>query len=227
MRRRTLREARHGWLRSARTVAGAVALAAASVLLSSVQAARPAAVEAALPAAVQAAAIEVVQRGWNARGAFVVIDKRAAHLWLFGPEGSLRSVHDTPVLLGSAIGDDSAPGVGELPLWRIPPAWRTTPAGVFRAEHGRNLDGERVVWVDYDAAVSLHRVRAVNPAQRRLERLASPTPDDNRISYGCINVPAAFHDTVLAPALAAQRRPLIVVLPETRPATTLFETPPR
>jgi hypothetical protein len=30
----------------------------------------------------------------------------------------------------------------------------------------------------------MHRVRATNPLERRLQRLATPTPDDNRISYG-------------------------------------------
>ena len=42
------------------------------------------------------------------------------------------------------------------------------------SEPGRNLQGEDIVWVDYDAAVSMHRVRANNPAERRLERLARP-----------------------------------------------------
>ena len=39
-----------------------------------------------------------------------------------------------------------------------------------------------MVWVDYDAAVSMHRVRTTNAAERRLARLASPGIDDNRIS---------------------------------------------
>lgn len=56
------------------------------------------------------------------------------------------------------------------------------------------------MWIDYEAAVSLHRVIVGKPAERRHARLASPTPLDNRISYGCINVPASFHDRIVAPA---------------------------
>ena len=35
-------------------------------------------------------------------------------------------------------------------------------------------------------------------------QLASPSVLDNRISYGCINVPAAFYDKVVAPAFAGR-----------------------
>ncbi len=55
----------------------------------------------------------------------------------------------------------------------ILPEERTTPAGRFVAELGHNIKGEDIVWVDYDAAVSLHRVRATNPTERRLQRLAT------------------------------------------------------
>jgi hypothetical protein len=44
-------------------------------------------------------------------------------------------------------------------------------------------------------------VRLTTPAERRAERLASPTAADNRISYGCINLPPDFFDQVLWPAL--------------------------
>jgi hypothetical protein len=60
-----------------------------------------------------------------------------------------------------------------------------------------NTKGEDIVWVDYAAAVSMHRVRANVPSEQRLERLASPTIDDNRISFGCINLPPEFYDKTL------------------------------
>lgn len=50
--------------------------------------------------------------------------------------------------------------------------------------------GEDVVWVDYDAAVSMHRVLNV---KERLAALASPTNADNRMSVGCINLPPQFY----------------------------------
>jgi hypothetical protein len=87
---------------------------------------------------------------------------------------------------------------------------------------GVNSFGEDIVWVDYEAAVSMHRVRAKEPRERRLQRLASATPDDNRISFGCINLPVAFYDDVVHPALGS-RRGVIYVLPETRPLQAVFQ----
>ena len=81
--------------------------------------------------------------------------------------------------------------------------------------------GEDVVWVDYEAAVSLHRVITTKPEERRLERLATATPLDNRISYGCINVPARFYESVVSPAFSASDG-IVYVLPETRPAREVF-----
>ncbi len=154
------------------------------------------------------------------RGApFAVIDKRRARLWVFGADG--RQVDSTPVLLGLARGDDSVPGIGERPLSQVRKAERTTPAGRFMLEAGRNLHGEQILWVDYDAAVSMHRVRANNPLERRLQRLSTPTAADNRISYGCINVPTAFFDTVVAPTFMARGGP-IYILPEVRTLSATF-----
>jgi hypothetical protein len=117
------------------------------------------------------------------------------------------------------------PGIGDKPLAQVKPGERTTPAGRFVAEHGRNARGDSVLWVDYDAAVSMHPVHDVHANDRRLERLRTPTVADNRISYGCINVPVAFFDHALMPLVGASR-PVVYVLPETRPVTTLFEARP-
>ena len=47
-------------------------------------------------------------------------------------------------------------------------------------------------------------------------------PADNRISYGCINVPARFFDRTLLPLVRSVRPPVVYLLPETRPVATLF-----
>lgn len=144
---------------------------------------------------------------------FIIVDKSDAMLYVFGSSGTVRGA--TAVLLGSAIGDDSVPDIGMRPINQVRPEERTTPAGRFMAERGVNTMGEDVVWVDYDAAVSLHRVRATNPKERRLERLATPSADDNRISYGCINIPVVFFETLVAP-MFAERRAAVYILPETK-----------
>lgn len=151
---------------------------------------------------------------------FLLLDKRLAHAWVF--DSNARLVGTTPVLLGLAKGDDSVPGIGEKPIASILPQERTTPAGRFHLEPGKNAKGERIYWVDYDAAVSLHRVRSANAREKRLERLASPDAEDNRISYGCINVPEAFYNDVIDAHFSAGKGS-IYVLPETRPVSTLFK----
>ena len=161
----------------------------------------------------------VVGSGNQQGMAFALIDKTAAQLHLFSPQGALRA--STPVLLGLARGDDSTPGIGERPMSNILAHERTTPAGRFVSEPGRNLQGHDIVWLDYDSAVSLHRVRSANRAERRLQRLASATASDNRISYGCVNVPAAFYDRYVAPYWG-QQSGVIYVLPEMQSAATFF-----
>ena len=154
--------------------------------------------------------------------AFAVLDKRQARLWLFDKRN--RLLGNTPVLLGSARGDASVPGIGERELSTIRPEERTTPAGRFVLEPGVNASGEDILWVDYAAAVSMHRVRTTKPAEQRLQRLATPTPTDNRISYGCINIPTAYYDQQVRPLLG-QGRNVLYVLPETLPQQRLFNTP--
>jgi hypothetical protein len=149
--------------------------------------------------------------GDNEGRAVVIVDKRQARIFIFNPEGEL--LRASPVLLGSAIGDHTVPGVGDKPVAQVLPEERTTPAGRFIAEMGESTVGEDVVWVDYDAAVSMHRVRPWVPSERRLERLASPTPLDNRISYGCINLPRQVYEDVLAPTVRRDGA-VVYVLPE-------------
>lgn len=162
----------------------------------------------------------IVESANNQGQPFAILDKTQAKLFVFQPQGQLRAA--SPVLLGGARGDDSVPGIGKRKIADILPEERTTPAGRFVIEAGRNANGEDVFWVDYEAAVSMHRVRATNPKERRLERLATPTPADNRISYGCINVPVAFFNTVVNPVFQGTRG-VVYVLPETRSVHKVFD----
>jgi len=162
----------------------------------------------------------IVSTSDHAGAPFFIIDKPKARLLVFDGQGRLQGA--ASVLLGLALGDDSVPGIGSRPLADIRPEERTTPAGRFIAEHGRNLRNEGVVWVDYDAAVSMHRVLTTNPAERRLERLASRSVQDKRISSGCINVPAAFFDALVYPPVAGGAKVIIYVLPDERPLLAVF-----
>jgi hypothetical protein len=152
---------------------------------------------------------------------FVVIDKRNAEVSVFYPDGRLRGV--TPALLGLARGDDSVPGIGQRKLASISPEERTTPAGRFVASLGNDLGQKNVLWVDYDAAISLHRVVTSKPKERRLQRLATASTRDNRISYGCINVPTAFYDAVVEPSFTGGNG-IVYILPEVRSLRAVFPT---
>jgi hypothetical protein len=156
----------------------------------------------------------------DSRGSdFVIVDKKSARLYLFDAAAVLRAT--TVVLLGTAIGDDSVPGIGKRPIAQVQVQERTTPAGRFIGERGHNAHGQDVVWVDYDAAVSIHRVITTQASEHRLQRLASAAVDDKRISYGCINVPVAFYETYIRPTFAARRAP-IYVLPEVKSVQQVF-----
>jgi hypothetical protein len=155
----------------------------------------------------------------NAGMPFVIIDKVGAKVFVFDAQGRLKGA--APALLGLTRGDDSAPGVGARTLANIGPRDRTTPAGRFVASLGRDLGPEDVLWVDYKLGVALHRVITTNPREHRLQRLASPSPLERRISWGCINVPAAFYDRVIDPAFAATSG-VVYILPETRPIEQVF-----
>jgi hypothetical protein len=150
---------------------------------------------------------------------FAILDKSDARVYVF--DSGAHLIGASPVLLGAAVGDDSAPGIGQKAMTQVRQQEKTTPAGRFESHPGRNASGEHVVWVDYADAVSMHRVRPVDPKERRLQRLASANPADRRISYGCINVPVAFFDMVVHPMLETSPG-VVYVLPETRPLHTAF-----
>jgi lipoprotein-anchoring transpeptidase ErfK/SrfK len=149
----------------------------------------------------------------NSKRAFILIDKKDARMYVFDPHGKLKS--RTAVLLGKAVGDNSAPGIGDKPISQITEDEKTTPAGRFLAQPGRNTGGDDIIWIDYSAAISMHRMRKVSAQEHRADRMATPDPGDNRISYGCVNVPHNFFNTVLKPTVM-KNGAFVYVLPETR-----------
>jgi len=161
----------------------------------------------------------VVDSGDNRSLPFAIVDKTDAKVFVFDADGRLRGA--ASALLGLVRGDDAVPGIGDRALSSIRPGERTTPAGRFVAALDRNARGKEVLWVDYDGAVSMHPVVTGKPEERRAQRLATPTPLDNRISYGCINVPAKFFENVVRPAFTGTNG-IVYVLPETRSAREVF-----
>jgi hypothetical protein len=161
----------------------------------------------------------VVRSADNQNLPFIVIDKVHARVYVFHADGRLRGA--TPALMGLAKGDHTVPGIGQRKLSSIRPEERTTPAGRFMASLDLDIHGVEVLWVDYDSALSLHRVVPGTPKERRAQRLASASAADKRITFGCINVPVRFYEQVVSPAFKGTYG-VVYVLPETRPARDLF-----
>lgn len=161
----------------------------------------------------------VLHAGDHGSRPFVIVDKLASRVFVFDGDGRLLGA--SPALLGLAVGDDSVPGIGSRAMSAIRPEERTTPAGRFAGHIERGPHGEEILWVDYETAVALHPVSAKPTPERRLQRLASATVSDRRITFGCINVPAAFFATVVAPLFRGGGG-LVYVLPETRSPRETF-----
>jgi len=198
------------------SVALALAFASSGVASAKNAAAPPASAADQLPPGQEVSSTVIDLAGWvvaakdNLGYPFAVIDKAAAQILVFGGDGRLRGA--APGLFGSALGDHSAPGIAGLALRELPGRDRTTPAGRFVGGFGPSIDAGRVLWVDYDSAVSIHPTATGVPAERRVERLASPTPDDNRITHGCINVSPEFYEQVVQPTF--ERGGVFYILPD-------------
>lgn len=152
---------------------------------------------------------------------FAVVDKRAAHIYVFHPDGRLAG--HSPALLGSTRGDHTIPGVGlRAQTGDVRPDERTTPAGRFDAVPGKNARGEHVVWVDYDSAFAIHRLRPGFSYGPRASRLAKADAGDMRVSWGCVVVPVAFYRGVVERVLGATRS-VVYVLPERNTLQAVFQ----
>jgi hypothetical protein len=151
---------------------------------------------------------------------YIVIDKNNASAFLFDGKG--KAIASAPVLIGIAPGDDATPGIGSKNLAEIGPAEKTTPAGRFLAKFGLAAGKERVLWVDYSTSVAIHMIPKTSPKkERRRERMLSATSEDNRITFGCINVPIVFYTRNLRP-LFQRKGGYVYIMPDTKPIEEVF-----
>ena len=153
---------------------------------------------------------------------FVIVDKKAARIYVFGAGGTLVGMSST--ILGQSRGDIPVPGAGQKNPADLLPDERKTPAGRFESQPGRNLHGEPVVWVDYDTGIAIHRVRPGISQMQRTASLATEDPNDKRLSLGCVVVPEQFFLSVVLPTLGHVHG-TIYVLPEDGPVQAMFNEP--
>ena len=161
----------------------------------------------------------IASSGDNRSLPYVIVDKKAARAYLFSAKG--KALSDAPVLIGVALGDEATPGIGTKSLSEIGPAERTTPAGRFLAKFGLAAGNHKVLWVDYATSVALHTIPVGNPKEKRRERMLSKTIEDNRITFGCINVPKVFYNKGVQP-LFQKKGGYVYVLPDIKPLEEVF-----
>ena len=138
---------------------------------------------------------------------FVVVDKVKARLFAFDAAGRLTG--SAPVLLGASRGDG-------------PAAAAATPAGRFVAATWLSARGDGIVWINADAALSLHGIPSGVSPGRGVQRLASDDVEDKRISDGSLHVAGQFYRDYLSP-LKGQAS-IAYVLPEVLPVRDVFSS---
>jgi hypothetical protein len=153
---------------------------------------------------------------------FVIVDKKAARIYVFGAGGTL--VGTSATILGQSRGDIPVSGAGQKDPSRLLPDERKTPAGRFESQPGRNLHGEPVVWVDYDTGIAIHRVRPGISQMQRQASLATEDPNNKRLSLGCVVVPEDFFLSIVLPTLGRVHG-TVYVLPEDGPVQAMFNEP--
>ena len=152
---------------------------------------------------------------------YAIVDKKAARIYVMRPDGTLAGASNA--ILGSARGDTPIPGAGKKNPNALLPIERRTPSGRFLSKPGANLAGEKVVWVDYDTGIALHRVRPGRTQATRDMSLAK-SPDDRRLSLGCVVAPESFYLSTVLPALG-HGRAVIYILPEDGPVEAMLAHP--
>ncbi len=156
----------------------------------------------------------VAHTGNHASRPYVVVDKQQARVWVF--DAQHQQLASSPALLGLARGDHEVPDIATRDVLRLARDARITPAGRFNTEPGVNIQGEPVVWLDYEAGLAMHRVRPGLAQAARLKRLAAEVASAQRVSMGCVVLPVAFYEGVIQPLLG-QQGGVVYVLPEHSP----------
>ncbi|HIB7356620.1 TPA: LPD38 domain-containing protein [Escherichia coli] len=139
---------------------------------------------------------------------YIIADKVAGELYIMDSRDNVLVT--MPALYGSRKGDAAVPG--------------QTPAGIFmlqqRHDVGASLGGDVQQFAEHtDGSIwAIHRVLTANPKQMREARLKSATAADNRISLGCINVPADMYDKYLKNGFQGK----LYVIPEQKPLGEVF-----
>ena len=153
---------------------------------------------------------------------FMVADKPNGMLHIFKEDGS-HALSD-PTLYGKDKGDVLAT------VSSLEGGPKITPAGKFTlmSRSSEYAGGQELILVeskDSTGYIAVHAADTSTPSEKRLQRLETPTTEDNRISYGCINTK---HDTFInkiKPNLSQLDGGMIFVLPDAQEQTAEMFAP--
>lgn len=150
----------------------------------------------------------VTQTKDNAGQKYVIADKASGEIHIMDAKGNVLA--SAPALYGKKVGDGMT--VGE------------TPAGIFTltqesAPQSYGGDIQHFADAPNGDIYAIHRVLTGNPKQNRLGRLASKTADDNRVSLGCINIPAAVYDQHLSSGFKGK----LYIIPDQKELGSVFK----
>lgn len=132
----------------------------------------------------------------NANAAFAIVDKKLSSLHVFDSKAHLRA--SSLILLGE----------------------RAAPAGRYATRPTSDLGDGEIFWISHENRLSMHPVFSINPAELQLQRLAKPRLQDERKTYGCINVPASFFKEIMRPSFAEGA--VVYILPEVKGLQQVF-----
>lgn len=143
---------------------------------------------------------------------YIIADKQSGEIHIMSADGKVIST--SPALFGVNRGD-----AAQL---------RQTPAGIFSIRHESAPASYGGDWQHFTTATQgnmsiqwgIHRVltTGVNAKQHRVARLNSEGAADNRISLGCINIPADVYDKYLAKDFGGK----LYIMPEQRKLGDVF-----
>lgn len=148
---------------------------------------------------------------------FIVTDKVGATMYFFDKNGVL--LRKSPVLVGKNVGDF----IGHTDAGRVTPSGRFEIAPETDATYGNVFSVMGTDMIDSESGdlveVAIHRLSLHDPSENRPKRIATATPLDNRISWGCMNLDNKVMDW------AVNKYPLggvIYILPETADGRSAF-----
>jgi lipoprotein-anchoring transpeptidase ErfK/SrfK len=139
---------------------------------------------------------------------YILIDKPNATGYVIGADHRIQAIF--PVLLGRERGEQ--PNIVNVKVDAPGSRGATTPAGMFRLSRARLTEEDLREYNDNILRLEgpgtggncIHETWQVELSSRE-HALATPTPEDNRVSAGCVNVSRAIFETHVKPLPSGTR----------------------